>query len=415
MAVAAPPFKCFPPSKMQTGGLVAKGIGAAHYKSFVIDDTNWPPRFCKIELKLEDGTQVGAREGRPMQQPWAACSAELGCCTYALRECMCMSSALTHAEERHGWTCLSSWGCMSARCSVPTAPHDAWWSVCMPPIPLHGPPLSMPLLHPKPLLPTCCPLQLAFCDSRRFAKVAAACCLQLLPGQSAGTAIVTWRGTCSGRLACTWRGQFAPCTSAEIIPSRSCSPQVRFLENPEGCPPISQLGWDPLLNMPSLDEFSSALAKQRRAVKALLLDQVRGWGEGYGQLLGWNCCAGAPACHSRNIHSVIVHKLWAVQPGPCMPPGPTSPPNSVLMRLPILQSFSAGIGNWVADEVLYQVRPPCCAAVRSGRAGGLVDIMGQACPPVHALVSGCALSNTYMRWHLPVCHAAAASRMPTRL
>lgn len=140
------PFSCGPPSKMQTGGLVAKGIGAAHYKSFVIDDTNWPPRFCKIELKLEDGTQVGAREGRPTQQPWAACSAELGCCTYALRECMCMSSALIHAEERHGWTCLASWGCMSAQCSVPIIPNDAWWLVCMPPIPLHGPPLFMPLL-----------------------------------------------------------------------------------------------------------------------------------------------------------------------------------------------------------------------------------------------------------------------------
>ncbi|PRW20199.1 formamidopyrimidine-DNA glycosylase isoform X2 [Chlorella sorokiniana] len=118
-----------------TGGLVVKGIGAAHYKSFVIDDSAWPPRFCKIELKLEDGTQV------------------------------------------------------------------------------------------------------AFCDSRRFAK-------------------------------------------------------VRFLEDPEGRPPISELGWDPLLNMPALEAFQAALAGQRRAIKALLLDQ----------------------------------------------------------------SFSAGIGNWVADEVLYQSR-----------------------------------------------------------
>ncbi|KAI7839952.1 hypothetical protein COHA_006346 [Chlorella ohadii] len=118
-----------------TGGLVVKGIGAAHYKSFTIDDSAWPPRFCKIELKLEDGTQV------------------------------------------------------------------------------------------------------AFCDSRRFAK-------------------------------------------------------VRFLEDPEGRPPISELGWDPLLNMPALEEFQAALAKQRRAIKALLLDQ----------------------------------------------------------------SFSAGVGNWVADEVLYQSR-----------------------------------------------------------
>lgn len=47
-----------PPVTAQTGGLVVKGIGAAHYKSFTIDDSAWPPRFCKIELKLEDGTQV---------------------------------------------------------------------------------------------------------------------------------------------------------------------------------------------------------------------------------------------------------------------------------------------------------------------------------------------------------------------
>jgi formamidopyrimidine-DNA glycosylase len=57
-------------------------------------------------------------------------------------------------------------------------------------------------------------------------------------------------------------------------------------------PPISALGWDPLLSMPSLEEFMASLSKQRRAIKALLLDQ----------------------------------------------------------------SFSAGIGNWVADEVLYQSR-----------------------------------------------------------
>ena len=54
--------------------------------------------------------------------------------------------------------------------------------------------------------------------------------------------------------------------------------------------PVNALGWDPLLDMPTLEEFTISLSKQRRAIKALLLDQ----------------------------------------------------------------SFSAGIGNWVADEVLYQ-------------------------------------------------------------
>ncbi|EFN51935.1 hypothetical protein CHLNCDRAFT_9497, partial [Chlorella variabilis] len=68
--------------------------------------------------------------------------------------------------------------------------------------------------------------------------------------------------------------------------------QVRFLDRPEGVPPISELGWDPLLDMPSLPSFAAQLGGQRRAIKAVLLDQ----------------------------------------------------------------SFSAGIGNWVADEVLYQAR-----------------------------------------------------------
>ena len=60
--VVPPALMTMPPDPgapcLQTGGLVVKGIGAAHYKSFTIDDSAWPPRFCKIELKLEDGTQV---------------------------------------------------------------------------------------------------------------------------------------------------------------------------------------------------------------------------------------------------------------------------------------------------------------------------------------------------------------------
>ena len=55
--------------------------------------------------------------------------------------------------------------------------------------------------------------------------------------------------------------------------------QIRFLESPEQRPPISELGWDPLLNMPSLEEFAAALGRQRRVIKGLLLDQV-GWVDG---------------------------------------------------------------------------------------------------------------------------------------
>lgn len=44
--------------------------------------------------------------------------------------------------------------------------------------------------------------------------------------------------------------------------------------DPESQPPLSELGWDPLLSWPALEVFAEKLAKQRRAVKAVLLDQV---------------------------------------------------------------------------------------------------------------------------------------------
>ncbi|KAI8921238.1 DNA glycosylase/AP lyase [Powellomyces hirtus] len=57
-------------------------------------------------------------------------------------------------------------------------------------------------------------------------------------------------------------------------------------------PPISELGFDPILSMPTLELFSDLIARRNCPIKALLLDQ----------------------------------------------------------------SFSAGVGNWIADEILYQAR-----------------------------------------------------------
>lgn len=56
--------------------------------------------------------------------------------------------------------------------------------------------------------------------------------------------------------------------------------------------PISKLGFDPVLNMPSFEEFSGLVCKRAVPTKTLLLDQ----------------------------------------------------------------SFSAGVGNWVADEILFQAK-----------------------------------------------------------
>jgi len=68
--------------------------------------------------------------------------------------------------------------------------------------------------------------------------------------------------------------------------------RVRLRENPLAEPPVSELGWDPLVSLPSTREISSALGGRRAPIKALLLDQT----------------------------------------------------------------LFAGVGNWIADEVLYQAR-----------------------------------------------------------
>ncbi|XP_031129896.1 formamidopyrimidine-DNA glycosylase isoform X2 [Ipomoea triloba] len=68
--------------------------------------------------------------------------------------------------------------------------------------------------------------------------------------------------------------------------------RVRLLENPAAVPPISELGPDALLKPKTIEEFHKALSKKKIGIKTLLIDQ----------------------------------------------------------------NFISGIGNWIADEVLYQAR-----------------------------------------------------------
>ncbi|KAJ7151527.1 Formamidopyrimidine-DNA glycosylase N-terminal domain-containing protein [Mycena filopes] len=68
--------------------------------------------------------------------------------------------------------------------------------------------------------------------------------------------------------------------------------RIRLCESPLTEPPISELGFDPILSMPSTEDFKPQVLKRSCPIKALLLDQ----------------------------------------------------------------SFSAGVGNWVADEILYNAR-----------------------------------------------------------
>jgi len=68
--------------------------------------------------------------------------------------------------------------------------------------------------------------------------------------------------------------------------------RIRLCTAPLTEPPISELGFDPILSMPPLSDFTTSVRKRSCPIKALLLDQT----------------------------------------------------------------FSAGVGNWVADEILYHSR-----------------------------------------------------------
>jgi len=68
--------------------------------------------------------------------------------------------------------------------------------------------------------------------------------------------------------------------------------RIRLCKTPLTEPPISEMGFDPILSMPDLEDFSKGVLKRTCPIKALLLDQ----------------------------------------------------------------SFNAGVGNWIADEVLYHAR-----------------------------------------------------------
>jgi formamidopyrimidine-DNA glycosylase len=68
--------------------------------------------------------------------------------------------------------------------------------------------------------------------------------------------------------------------------------RIRLREDPASEPPVSALGFDPLLDLPTPARFRAMLAERRGVLKGVLLDQ----------------------------------------------------------------SFAAGVGNWIADEVLYQAR-----------------------------------------------------------
>ena len=61
------------------------------------------------------------------------------------------------------------------------------------------------------------------------------------------------------------------------LPLRPCRRfgRVRLQQDPASHPPVSKLGFDPLLGMPTLEEFRGLMAKQRRMLKVVIMDQVK--------------------------------------------------------------------------------------------------------------------------------------------
>ena len=49
--------------------------------------------------------------------------------------------------------------------------------------------------------------------------------------------------------------------------------RIRLRAEPLEQPPISELGFDPILSMPSLEDFTPLVLKRKAPVKAVLLDQ----------------------------------------------------------------------------------------------------------------------------------------------
>ena len=89
-------------------------------------------------------------------------------------------------------------------------------------------------------------------------------------------------GACSLPLHCVLADQSAnyrchgqdPLLEASPLPCRRFG-RVRLQQDPASHPPVSKLGFDPLLGMPTLEEFRGLMAKQRRMLKVVIMDQVK--------------------------------------------------------------------------------------------------------------------------------------------
>ena len=66
--------------------------------------------------------------------------------------------------------------------------------------------------------------------------------------------------------------QETPLTQLAFVDARRLG-RIRLCDSPMTEPPISALGFDPILCMPPLEEFAASVKKRSCPIKALLLDQ----------------------------------------------------------------------------------------------------------------------------------------------
>lgn len=212
--------------------------------------------------------------------------------------------------------------------------------------------------------------EIAFCDSRRFARVRFGDCgLKEGFGAWGGLAhmMKVWQswGALSGRgrRAKQWRypsqRAMSSCVpSADLIqsPARHApgAPpihrqhanvpvhpflnlrQVQYVADPLALPSIAALGWDPLTGMPGVGELTQALARQRRSMKAVLLDQVgeaerEEWGLGEEAPRAAGLEAGAQEAAGRPRGCVRAGEWARARLADTLPPLPASHPCTVFL------------------------------------------------------------------------------------
>lgn len=109
--------------------------------------------------------------------------------------------------------------------------------------------------------------------------------------------------------------------------------RIGLAQDPRREPPVSKLGFDPLLEMPNTRDFTALLARRRGNVKSLLLDQ----------------------------------------------------------------SFAAGVGNWIADEVLYQARIDPRRRVESLAPGEIAALRAKLASVIRTAVGAKSVSSRFPR------------------